>query len=157
MGLGKTAMRLPNVSKMKALLTSTACSFALVSTANSQPARAYVCTFNVTAMATIDPTRGEKPYEVTADGFEVTFAAVDLENHKAQIIGNLGASDIYATRGDGSINLIEQTPSGNIILTTIVDPDKNGTIRAVMSRHIVTSAAGLLMLSQMLGTCTAKG
>jgi hypothetical protein len=73
--------------------------------------------------------------------------AVDLNAQKAQLIGNIGASDLYVTRGDGSINFIEQTPSGNLVVTTIIDPDKNGKIRAVGSRHMVLGAIGMALLS----------
>lgn len=142
---------------MKRLLISAALVLALGSTANSQSARAYVCTFDVTASAKIDPTSGDEPYKVTSDGFDVTFAAVDLDAHKGQMIGNQGAADLYAARGNGSTNFIEQTPTGNLILTSVIDPDKNGVIRAVMSRHIIDPIAGFALLSQMLGSCTAKG
>lgn len=63
----------------------------------AQPtARAYVCTFDVTASATIDAERGGPTYRIQSDALNVTFAAVDLDGHKAQIIGNGGAAGLVS-------------------------------------------------------------
>lgn len=119
------------------------------------PARAYVCTFDTTASTTFDPTAGDRSYEITAENFVMTFAAIDFSSHKAQLIGNQGAADVYAARGNGSTVFIETTLLGNTNLTTVIDRDVNGRIRAVTSRHTITFD-GEAILSQMTGTCLAK-
>ena len=85
----------------------------------------------------------------------MTFAAIDLDGHQAQVIGNQGAADVYAARSVGSIFFIEQTPAGGVILTSVIDADVKGRIHAVTSRHII-APVGFTLVSQTLGTCIAK-
>lgn len=112
--------------------------------------RAYVCSFDTGAFASLDV--GDHAYTIGEHRFEMTFAAIDLKAHKAQVtgdqgLGTQGAVDAYASRGVGSTFFLLQMPSGGVILTSIVDADAKGRIQAVTSRHIV---------SQTLGTCVIK-
>ncbi|WP_331372862.1 hypothetical protein [Sinorhizobium chiapasense] len=109
----------------------------------------------MTAVANFDPISGDTPYAIKEEGFELTFAAIDFAANKAQLIGNQGAADVYAARAFGSTLFIEQTPSGNTNMTTIINADTNGRIRAVTSRHVVWPHGGAVV-SQMSGTCIAK-
>lgn len=114
---------------------------------------ALVCSLKAKSSGTLERT-GEFAPGTHDDRMQFTFAAIDLEAGTAQVIGNQGASNIYAMQGSDSINFIERTISGNINLTTVFLGEGGGPFGAVHSRHVVMLDAAVV--SQYVGTCDAK-
>ena len=88
------------------------------------------------------------------DSYSVVFASVDAAKGTAQQIGDLGASNLIVLKGDNSLNILEPTPSGNLVLTTIFSGEKDATFLAVTSRHM--NVFGEAIVSQMFGSCRGK-
>ena len=94
-------------------------------------------------------------FKVGEDRMESVFAGIDLAANRAQLAGNVGSASVWAYRGAfNSIVFLEVTPVGNMNMTTVLSPEKDGTIRAITSRHTVDVLPGEYMATQMLGTCT---
>ncbi|SJM31758.1 hypothetical protein [Mesorhizobium delmotii] len=115
------------------------------------------CVFTESAFSATDDIypdhRNEERLKVGSTKFELAFAAIDLLAHRAQLIGNQGSAQVIAQRGGfESVVFLEWTPLGSVNLTTVLAPTKDGTIRAVTSRHIAEPLSGY-MASQYLGTC----
>ncbi|TIP69431.1 MAG: hypothetical protein E5X53_32705 [Mesorhizobium sp.] len=115
------------------------------------------CVFTESAFSATDDIypdhRNEERLKVGSTKFEMAFAAIDLSVQRAQLIGNQGSAQITARRGGfQSVVFMEWTPLGSVNLTTVLPPTKDGTIRAIASRHIVEPLSGY-MASQFLGTC----
>lgn len=91
-------------------------------------------------------------YVAKRDDLKLTFS--EQTNGKFAMIGNLGLSELITVRGEGFVQLIEQSPVGNMNLTTIVLPPRDGVYRAVHSRHSVI--LGDLVPSQTLLACRAR-
>ncbi|RWN98181.1 hypothetical protein [Mesorhizobium sp.] len=115
------------------------------------------CVFTVSAFSATDDIypdhRNEEQLKVGPTKFELAFAAIDLSAQRAQLIGNQGSAQVTAQRGGfESVVFLEWTPLGSVNLTTVLPPTKDGTIRAIASRHIAQPLSGY-MASQFLGTC----
>jgi hypothetical protein len=91
------------------------------------------------------------------EDFVLHFDSVDPQRGKARLIGNEGATDVVVIPSASGLNFLEETPSGNINLTTIFQSaEKNSTdFIAVTSRHLLfPGLAGLYPFpSQHHGTC----
>ena len=65
---------------------------------------------------------------------------IDDVNHAkstARVIGNVGANDLIVIQGSGVVHFLENTPSGNLIITTIFQSNTNAAkLKAVHSRHV---------------------
>lgn len=89
-------------------------------------ANGYFSSFERTWSTKSDPSR-----------LSMTFASIDIQNSKAQMIGNAGASDVYLMAGENVLNFLEITPVGNQILTSVFYKNQSGKdFPAVHSRHI---------------------
>ena len=87
-----------------------------------------------------------------AGKMEFTIAAINADQGSAQMVGNMGATPLAILRGGYTLNFLEQTPVGNINLTTVYTAsDAEGRFYAVHSRHIGTAEDA--MVSQYLGSC----
>jgi len=86
------------------------------------------------------------------EGMAFVIASLNLDAGTAQLVGNVGASDLILLPGRESMHFIEQTTSGNLNLTTVYTgaaPD--GRFFAVHSRHVGTGADP--WISQFFGLC----
>ena len=91
----------------------------------------------------------------THDTMSMTYASIDQEGGTAQMIGNVGASDVTLVVGPHAVHFVEVTLAGNLTLTTVnTAADPEGRLFASHSRHIGTSSG--LLVSQYLGFCEAK-
>ena len=85
----------------------------------------------------------------TSGEFTLTFL-IDHETSNAYMIGNLGSTKVTLTGSDDEkLTLIEVTPAGNVMITTI-----DGNLNSVHSRHTVTF--GELLPSQYHGACEIR-
>ncbi len=84
---------------------------------------------------------------------DLTFDQLDVKKNRGRMIGNAGATDVGVINGDNSIHIIEQTPSGNMNITTIFNPPiKNSSNYPVVhSRHV--NIFDEPMTSQYVGLC----
>jgi hypothetical protein len=126
----------------------------LVGVRAAQPVpRAFVCSFDTGTEATVDQGTVEaKP--ITGAPLNVTFAAVDPAKGTAQIVGNLGASDITLIVGTDGYSFVEVTGVGNVILTTVFDTSvASGGLFAVMSRHVSIQGP---VVSHYRGACEPR-
>jgi hypothetical protein len=123
--------------------------------------RTFRCRFSAGVEAK-DPTVDGKVARQAAKGFndEIVFDAVDLSKGTARMIGNAGGDDVVATGTETAITFFEPTGAG-AVMTSIFNvrggPAVNlgsGPFRAVMSRHLNLSQAGLA-ISQYDGLCLA--
>lgn len=97
----------------------------------------------------------DEVFKVGDDRMEMVFAGIDLAANRAQLAGNVGSAPVWAYRGAfNSIVFLEVTPVGNMNMTTVLSPAKDGTIRAITSRHTVDALPDEYTATQMLGTCT---
>jgi len=138
---------------MKRYIVATLAAASSIVHADAAPAT-LVCSLSggtFTSME-IDGTVNSKP---NSSGTDLTFAAIDLEQHTAQIIGNAGAGPVYVYASETGMNVLEITPSGNMNLLTVMLDDKGGKHPAAYSRHVFTPLIGG-MVSQMFGTCLEK-
>jgi hypothetical protein len=86
---------------------------------------------------------------------ELTFEidTINLKARSARILGARGSTLVSAFVTQTGLNVIEQTPIGNFIITTAFIGGRNGnTLRAVHSRHL-GDVAELPTPSQYFGTC----
>jgi hypothetical protein len=100
------------------------------------------------------------PFEA-ANGFDVTFAAIDVVNHTAQLIGNLGAAKVSAIKTDAQLFFLEETAMGNFNTTSVAVGEFAGLgertqFPAVQSRHVQDPISDLFMISQYVGFCEAR-
>lgn len=84
---------------------------------------------------------------------EIVFDQVDTKKGTGRMIGNSGSENVQVLNGDGSIHIVERTPSGNMNVTTIFSPpQKNPTqYPLVHSRHL--NFIGGPLVSQFVGLC----
>ena len=86
---------------------------------------------------------------------ELTFEilAINLKARTARVSASRGSALVSAFVTDTGMNVIEQTPLGNFILTTVFTGGREGNrLRAVHSRHL-GDVAELPTPSQYFGTC----
>jgi hypothetical protein len=111
---------------------------------------AMKCLFERGAFSTVNPKNGFAS-EPTNNKMELTFAALNPTQGTAQLVGNVGASNVSLIDGAAGISFVEVTPTGNITLTTVYTTEVNGRFVAVHSRHM--GAADRPMVSQIFGSC----
>lgn len=118
---------------------------------------AYECKFTEVTRATIEYNQ-LAPWETGKELYPRTYTPINLEKNTAIAIGETGADEnVYVERSGSKLNFIEHSKSGNIFLTTIMDPDAKGKSVIVTSGHkVVDSIPGLAFFVQNLGTCDAK-
>lgn len=86
---------------------------------------------------------------------ELTFEidSINLKSRTARIAGARGSTLVSAFVTQTGLNVIEQTPIGNFILTSVFTGGRDGNVlRAVHSRHL-GDVAELATPSQYFGTC----
>lgn len=81
------------------------------------------------------------------------FDSIDLKAGKARIIGNQGATDVIALATPTGLTFIEETPAGNINITTVFAKynDASNDFTFVHSRHLMLF--GEPLPSQYYGVC----
>jgi hypothetical protein len=92
--------------------------------------------------------------KVLNEKLDLTFAGLNPQQGKAQLIGNAGASDLRFWKGAWTWNFVEVTDTGNVTTTTVFDASNGKDFPAVHSRH--TSVVGEPLPSQYRGICAAK-
>jgi hypothetical protein len=86
---------------------------------------------------------------------ELTFEidTINLKARTARVAGARGSTLVSAFVTQTGLNVIEQTPIGNFILTSVFTGGREGNVlRAVHSRHL-GDVAELATPSQYFGTC----
>jgi hypothetical protein len=114
--------------------------------------KAFVCKFTQGASARYD--EAEWSVKVLNEKLDLTFAGLNPQQGKAQLIGNAGASDLRFWKGAWTWNFVEVTDTGNVTTTTVFDASNGKDFPAVHSRH--TSVVGEPLPSQYRGICAAK-
>ncbi|MFO7303044.1 MAG: hypothetical protein DIU54_011565 [Acidobacteriota bacterium] len=113
--------------------------------------KAWSCSFGIFAVGQWDD-----PPTVAAGKDDLTFRveALDLRRGAARIVA-AGTTEVTARLTPTGLNLIEQTPGGNFILTTIFTSTVAAdTYHAVHARHLGDPSTPP-SASQFYGTCTA--
>ena len=119
---------------------------------------ALVCAFTHSAVAESD--RGSAAFTVESKdgrGMEpFIFAAINLQNRTAQLIGNAGSADVKIVVGSLGLTFVEITPAGNLNITAVSNYEEpaSGIFRAVHSRN--SNIVGAIVASQYYGTCEAR-
>jgi hypothetical protein len=113
--------------------------------------KAFECTFTRYGVARWD---GEAPTMLTGeDSFTLGITNFDQRRNRAQVVGTSATVEVSAILTPTGLNVIEQTPGGNFILTTIFTaPRSADTWYAVHARHLgdLTTPPSA---SQYHGTC----
>jgi hypothetical protein len=97
-------------------------------------AKTLQCSF--TTYAATEWRDGVLPVSTKEDlSFQIEI--VNLKKGRAKVVGNNGSADATVMLGETGLNVIEQTPIGNFILTTIFAAGGDaGRFLAVHARHI---------------------
>lgn len=112
--------------------------------------RSLKCSFPWYASADWDEDQ-PKVRSAPQKDFEFNIDGINYEKRSARLIGNAGAEDMTATRGDSSVSFVERVPVGTLNLTTVYAwRNKAGHYKAVHSRH---TAIGGPSPSQNYGSC----
>jgi hypothetical protein len=94
------------------------------------------------------------PQTITGEqtfGFQID--AINAQKRTARIVGSSGSAEASAFLTGTSLNVIEQTPIGNFILTSVFTAGgSDNKLIAVHSRHVGDLAAAP-SVSQHYGTC----
>ena len=114
--------------------------------------RAFICKFTQGAAARYD--EAEWSVKVLNEKMDLTFASLNSQQGKAQLIGNARASDVQFWKGAWTWNFVEVTDTGNVMTTTVFDRSNGKDFPAVHSRH--TSVAGEPLPSQYRGDCSVR-
>lgn len=112
---------------------------------------ALVCSFKTVAAGTLDQAGGYEAGKPSTMDF--TIAAIDSRAKTAQMVGNVGTSRLWVVLGTGSVNFVEPTPAGNLMLTTVI-LQGDGPFGAIHSRHTVMSDHAVV--TQYVGTCEPR-
>lgn len=114
-------------------------------------ATAFNCTFTRYGVARWE---GDSPTVLSGeDRFTLGIAAIDARRNRASIVGTTATVPASAVLTPLGLNVIEQTPGGNFILTTIFSATLSAdTYYAVHARHLGDVAAPP-SASQYYGTC----
>ena len=89
------------------------------------------CEFNDVVAGRWDEN-GKLSMEVTTDNLNLLFS--NIQDESATLRGNVGEADVLVLKRDGTLNMIEITPT-LVHLTTVFDTFVNGRFLAVHSRH----------------------
>lgn len=112
---------------------------------------AFQCNFVRYSVARWDQ---EVPEILTGDdNFSLGVSGIDLRRSRARIVSATATVDVSARLAPTGLNIVEQTPAGNFVVTTIFSVAKSAdTYYAVHSRHLgdVTTPPSV---SQYYGTC----
>jgi hypothetical protein len=84
----------------------------------------------------------------------ITFSNFDSKKQTANLIGNLGSDEVLFMPGSEKMALVQITPTGNVTLTTITKPRRDGTSFAVHTRHMWLQGRGVI--SHMIGECRRR-
>ncbi len=113
--------------------------------------RAFACTFTRYGVARWE---GQEPTVLTGeDTFRLGITNVDIRRSRARIVAGAVTVEASAMLTPMGLNVIEQTPGGNFILTTIFTAARTAdTYYAVHARHLgdLTTPPSA---SQYYGTC----
>jgi hypothetical protein len=138
---------------MKVTVVAATALFAILGTdAFATEPKAFVCKFTQGASARYD--EAEWSVKVLNEKLDLTFAGLNPQQGKAQLIGNAGASDLRFWKGAWTWNFVEVTDTGNVMTTTVFDTSNGKDFPAVHSRH--TSVVGEPLSSQYRGICSAR-
>jgi hypothetical protein len=112
-------------------------------------ARSLKCSFNANAVA--DWKSGKPNVTRGHEDFGLHFDSIDVTAQKARLIGNQIAGDVTLFATEAGLHFMEQTPIGNIIITTVFASRSSDGFIAVSSRHM--SFPGRPLPSQYHGIC----
>jgi hypothetical protein len=113
--------------------------------------KALRCTFTLYVAARWE--NGEPQAVAGDDQFLFTIEAIDVAARRARVVGATASASVSAFVTGTGLNVIEQTPIGNFILTTVFANGRAGErFVAVHSRHLgdVSAPPGP---SQYYGSC----
>jgi hypothetical protein len=118
------------------------------------------CRFETYSFVSLSPVFEGSKVEVkvrSGDSMDITFDAINLVARTARLIRNAGAGDVTALGGWQTLQLVEQTPAGNVNLVSVYNRlmpnDVPGTksLFAAYARHV---GDGMLpMAEQLIGSC----
>ena len=114
-------------------------------------ARSLKCVFHNGSAG--DFRSGKVEVKTLKEEMSLHFDAIDLESGKARSIGNQGTSNETVLVTPTGVTFIEQTNSGNLVVTTVFAIyDVRKEFIAVESRHM--DFFGVAIPSQYYGTCS---
>jgi hypothetical protein len=114
-------------------------------------ARHLSCTF--TFYTTTRWANGVPEVRTGDDEFKFDIDTIDARNHTARIVATTASANVSAFLTDTGLNVIEQTPLGNFIVTTVFTTGRIGdALPAVHSRHLGDVSVPPSP-SQYFGTC----
>lgn len=111
----------------------------------------FSCSFPT--YATVEMVKGVPDVIQGKQDLAFKIAAIDSRRGSAQIVGATGTAEATVVLTPTGLHVIERTPIGNLVLTTVfVVGSEGSTYRAVHSRHIGDLSAPPAV-SQSYGTC----
>lgn len=119
--------------------------------AQSPPA-ALVCAMRPASTGVLQ-NHGAYKASSSNEEFNLTFAAINLKTGRAQLIGNIGVSEVFVGQGTSALHFDEITAAGNRMLTTVL-MENGQELSAVHSRHTVI--ANSISVSQYVGKCVRR-
>ena len=97
-------------------------------------AKALRCTF--TRNTTASWTKAGAPAAVVKPSTLILrFDSIDFDNGTAQLRTGKAGSEVVARMAEGYVHFMQVFRTGPLYTTTVFDKDKNGTLKAVHSRH----------------------
>ena len=124
----------------------------LVSTNVFSQTQSFRCNFSDGLVTNWDS--GKPSSKRMSDMNELVFDQLDTKKGTGRMIGNVGSENVQVLVGDGnSIHIIERTPSGNMNITTVFNPQRKNSNEypIVHSRHLNLNGGPLT--SQYVGLC----
>jgi len=118
-------------------------------TSQLRNARSLKCHFG--SGTTTQWTTSKPKVSNARDEQDVQFDSIDLKNHTARVIGNIGAADIRAMPTQVGISFIESTPAVFDTTTVFAVFGVDNEFLAVDSRHVLY--LGTPLAEQYYGTC----
>jgi len=120
-------------------------------------ATAFQCEFDKVVIS--DTLNGGNP-NIKNEKFTLTFTNIDKKNNELTQTGNVGSTKISLVSGDGILNFIEVTNSGNFMTTSVYNVQKNSGVTginyySVHSRHYMSSPTKSAITSNYYGQCKA--
>lgn len=97
-------------------------------------AKALRCTFARTATGSWTKT-GAAAAVVKPSTLTLRFDSIDFDNGTAQLRTGKAGSEVAARMAEGYVHFMQVFRTGPLYTTTVFDKDKNGSLKAVHSRH----------------------
>lgn len=112
------------------------------------------CTLRPVVSTEANQGRWAAPKQAGGKPLVLTFSEFDTGKSRAKMTGNAATVEVYILEAQSRIDLLEITPTGNKMLTTL-SPTAEGKWLGVHSRHSIILRD--MLPSQYVGECEKRG